>query len=116
MRGFLQRKVNKKANEIVEPKPQPSHRSREKCPGGGKMGNKGGALKGNSFARELKEMPDHSNEETRKAEERLGPFIFDSNEDDRENEVVQRQPYELDNGAIYHGQWTKDGHREGKGT
>lgn len=52
------------------------------------MGNKGSALKGNSYARELKEMPDHSNEETRKAEERLGPFIFDSNEDDEGRDIV----------------------------
>jgi hypothetical protein len=32
------------------------------------MENKGKVLKGNSYARELKDMPDHSNEETRKAE------------------------------------------------
>ena len=48
-------------------------------------------------------MPDHSNEETRKAEQRLGPFIFDAVESDRDIEVLQRPPYELDNGAIYHG-------------
>ena len=29
---------------------------------------------------------------------------------------MDRGPYELDNGAIYHGQWTEDGLREGKGT
>ena len=80
------------------------------------MGNKGNVHKGHSYARELKVMPDHSNEETRKAEVRLGPFMFDSNESDRDYEVLQRPPYELDNGAIYHGQWTKDGHRDGKGT
>ena len=87
----------------MDPKPQLSHRSREKLPGGGKMGNKGNVHKGNSYARELKVMPDHSNEETRKAEVRLGPFMFDSNESDRDQEVLQRPPYELDNGAIYHG-------------
>ena len=52
------------------------------------MENKGKVLKGNSYARELKDMPDHSNEETRKAEQRLGPFMFDSNESDRDQEVL----------------------------
>jgi hypothetical protein len=65
-----------------------SHRSREKLPGGALKANKGSVLKGNSYARELKEMPDHSNEETRKAEIRLGPFMFDSNESDRDHEVL----------------------------
>ena len=32
---------------------------------------------GVSFAKELKEMPDHSNEATRSTENRLGAFIFD---------------------------------------
>jgi len=35
--------------------------------------------KDNSFARELKEMPDLSNELTKATETRLGPFIFESN-------------------------------------
>ena len=52
------------------------------------MGNKGNVHKGNSYARELKVMPDHSNEETRKAEVRLGPFMFDSAESDRDCEVL----------------------------
>ena len=65
-RGYLQRKVNKIANDFVDPKPQLSHRSRGKAAGGKSMENKGKlVLKGNSYARELKEMPDHSNEATR---------------------------------------------------
>ena len=52
-------------------------------------------------------MPDHSNASTRETEERLGPFIFDKSENDKDLDVVTRGPYELDNGAIYHGQWTK---------
>ena len=31
----------------------------------------------NSFARELHEMPDYSNQATKQTEERLGEFIFD---------------------------------------
>jgi hypothetical protein len=60
-------------------------------------------LNGNSYARELKEMPDHSNEATRQTEARLGPFIFDRavEESNRSKEVIDRGPYEMDNGAIY---------------
>ena len=61
-------------------------------------------------------MPDHSNPATRETEERLGPFIFDQEQNSpRDAELVTRGPYELDNGSIYHGQWTKEGLREGKG-
>lgn len=85
-----------------------SHRSKEKYGGGCNFANKGKANFGaNSYARELPEMPDHSNAATRETEERLGPFIFDKSENDKDLDVVTRGPYELDNGAIYHGQWTK---------
>jgi hypothetical protein len=60
-------------------------------------------------------MPDYSNAATRDTEERLGPFIWDKQYSPKNVEVVTRGPYELDNGAIYHGQWTKEGLREGKG-
>lgn len=33
-------------------------------------------------------MPDHSNEETRKTEQRLGPFLFDADEEERDVEVL----------------------------
>ena len=79
--------------------------------------NKGKPIKrGSMLARELEEMPDHSNEVTRATELKLGPFIFDKIESPRPFSIIDRGPYELDNGAIYHGQWTEDGHREGKGT
>ena len=29
--------------------------------------------------------------------------------------LIQRGPYELDNGAIYVGEWTKEGLRHGRG-
>jgi hypothetical protein len=73
VRGYLQRKVNKIAKDLVDPRPQLSHRSRDKMPGGKNMAeNKGKVVPGNSYARELKEMPDHSNEATRSTEARLG--------------------------------------------
>jgi hypothetical protein len=78
--------------------------------------NKGKVVAGNSYARELQEMPDHSNANTRATEVRLGPFVFDKIDSPRSQALIDRAPYELDNGAIYHGQWDKDGHREGKGT
>lgn len=48
-------------------------------------------------------MPDYSNAATRETEDRLGPFIFDRPELASNQDVVTRGPYELDNGAIYHG-------------
>ena len=116
MRGYLQRKLNKIDQDIADPKPQISHRSRDKIAAGRNLAeNKGKLQKENSFARELKEMPNISNELTKETETRLGPFIFEST-DPPDAELIERGPYELDNGAIYQGQWTKDGHREGKGT
>ena len=60
-------------------------------------------------------MPDHSNGATRETEQRLGPFVFDQEPPENDKDLVTRGPYELDNGAIYSGQWTKEGQREGKG-
>ena len=59
-----------------------------------------------SFAKELKEMPDYSTIYTRATQQRLGPFIFEKESDqDRQNDIerINKVPYELDNGAIYHG-------------
>ena len=60
-------------------------------------------------------MPDYSNQFTKATEARLGPFIYDQPEEKNSN-IVSRGPYLLDNEAVYHGQWTRDGLREGKGT
>jgi hypothetical protein len=49
---------------MVDPKPQSSHRGRNKMPCGNFLADKG-KPKENSYAKELKEMPDHSNEVTR---------------------------------------------------
>jgi hypothetical protein len=48
-------------------------------------------------------MPDYSNSFTRETQDRLGAFVFDKPESPRQKDVVTRGPYELDNGAIYHG-------------
>ena len=47
-------------------------------------------------------MPDHSNAATRQTEERMGPFVYDDDESIY-NDVIDRGPFELDNGSIYHG-------------
>lgn len=61
------------------------------------------------YAKQLVEMPDYSNDATRLVEANLPPFRFDDREDDKfaDQDLILRGPYELDNGAIYKGQWTK---------
>ena len=86
VRGFLSRKGNNRERnaDMGDPKPQLSNRSRNKQGGRNMLENKGKAvMKGNSYARELQEMPDHSNASTRATEVRLGPFIFDKVESPR---------------------------------
>lgn len=70
-----------------------------------------------AVAKPVAKLPDYSNPATKATEDRLGSFNYEkeaapSNEG---LELIQRQPYELDNGAIYQGQWTKEGLRHGKG-
>ena len=68
------------------------------------------------YAKALQELPDYSSYATRETEKMLGPFVYDL--DDKilfDLEIITRGPYELDNGAIYQGQWTKDGLRHGRG-
>lgn len=66
--------------------------------------------------KELQQMPEYSNQVSKATEDRLGAFVWDIDEEFEGLELVSRLPCELDNGAIYHGQWNKDGLREGKGT
>ena len=56
-------------------------------------------------------MPDHSNEQTRATEAKLGPFVYDDGNEAANPDIIKRGPYELDNGAIFEGDWTKDGLR-----
>lgn len=84
----------KAANELMDPKPKLSNRSNR-----GKINhsknnmvyNKGKVqLNGNSYAKELDEMPDLSNSITRATENRLGAFVFDADDEVDENNLVLR--------------------------
>ena len=46
-------------------------------------------------------MPDYSNEATRTTEARLGPFVYDNDEEFEHADIIDRGPCVLDNGAIY---------------
>lgn len=48
-------------------------------------------------------------------EQRVGPYIYNPEDDLKGIELITRGPFELDNGAIYKGQWSKDGLRYGRG-
>jgi hypothetical protein len=61
------------------------------------------------------DVPDYSNPMTRATEEKMGPFKYDQDDQFDENDLIDRGPYELDNGAIYKGQWSREGLRYGRG-
>lgn len=63
----------------------------------------------------MKEIPDYSNSATKETEERLGPYVYDKPNLVPGDDIITRGPYKLDNGAVYTGQWTKEGSRQGKG-
>jgi hypothetical protein len=86
------------ADVFVDPKPQMSNRGKESKSAGGGLFQKC-ANNGLSYAKELAEMPDHSNEATRATESRLGAFLYDEN--DQNPALFNKGPYELENGAIY---------------
>ena len=69
----------------------------------------------NSYAKELVKLPDFSTQKSRAVEARLGAFIWERAHAPNIRNVITRGICELDNGADFHGQWTKDGMREGKG-
>lgn len=60
-------------------------------------------------------IPDYSNPETRAAEIKYGPFKYDPTQN-IDQELLDKGPFELDNQAIYSGQWSKNGQRCGKGS
>ena len=68
-----------------------------------------------AVARQLNEMPDYSNPATRLTEQKLGKFDYDQPASPSAKNLIERGPYELDNGAIYVGEWTKEGLRHGRG-
>ncbi len=63
------------------------------------------------------DLPDYSNEKTRAAEAKLTPFIYDTemSKSPSFQDVISRGPYQLDNGAVYIGEWNQEGMRQGKG-
>lgn len=61
-------------------------------------------------------VPEYGNANTKKAEQWLGKFLYEQADhfmDDRL--VIVRGAYQLDNNAIYTGEWNTDGLRHGKG-
>ena len=44
-----------------------------------------GVKNGEAYAVELKDMPDHSNDNVRAAEAKIGPFIYDEPEDSEDD-------------------------------
>ena len=72
-----------------------------------------------SSAAEIKEIqgeiPDYSNPATKIAAQKYGNFVIEDMEDDG-IKVTSKGPVELDNGAIYTGQWNEENQRHGKGT
>ena len=74
------------------------------------MANGGGGLNGFPLPKDL---PDYSNERTRAAEAKLQPFIYDPElaNSPTFKDVISRGPYQLDNGAVYIGEWNAEGLR-----
>lgn len=102
-RGHNARKRMKNDDHINQ-RPRASARRSNRPP------NNGGAI-----ARQLNEMPDYSNSATRATEQKLGKFEYNLPASPSSKNLIERGPYELDNGAIYVGEWTKEGLRHGKG-
>ena len=112
-RGFITRQQmkNDKNESFDKQKPKQSSRTSQRNKEGGP---------GTAVAKPVARLPDYSNPATKATEEKLGAFNYDRDGATQSNnephlELIERQPYELDNGAIYKGQWTKEGLRHGKG-
>jgi len=100
-RGFLARKQlnNEKGESYDKNKPKQSSRTSQRNKDGGP---------GTAVAKPVARLPDYSNPATKATEEKLGAFNYDRDGASQSNnepqlELIERQPYELDNGAIYKG-------------
>ena len=62
-----------------------------------------------SLAKPLIQMPDYSNETRKDIEKALGPFQYDEDESQYGDKLISRGPYQLENGAVYHGSWSEEG-------
>lgn len=65
--------------------------------------NKGKLIGGNQNAKVLDEMPDYSNPVTRETESKMGPFKFEEDDQLGSKPLLDKGPYELNNGAVYNG-------------
>jgi len=65
--------------------------------------------------RPIDKIPDYSNESIRATEARIGQFKYDKQESESDRDLIERGPFELDNQAVYVGQWNKMGLRHGRG-
>ena len=59
-------------------------------------------------------VPDYSTSATRAVQARLGKFVFQDSLPDN-SERLKRGPVEMENGAIFTGEWNNDNHRHGFG-
>ena len=100
----------------LEQKMMQSSRSHNKRFRGG-MPSHGGysGRNGLVFAKKITEMPDYSNEATRATEKEIIHFQYDEDDNAYGTDLITRDPYQLDNHAIYKGQWSKEGLRHGRG-
>jgi hypothetical protein len=60
-------------------------------------------------------LPDFSNPEARATEQRLGPFQDPGRPSGLPTGLVRKGPYQVENGAIYIGEWDSQGRRCGQG-
>jgi hypothetical protein len=99
-RGFLARKKmrDEKGESFDKNKPKQSSRVSQRNKDGGP---------GTAVAKPVAKLPDYSNPATKATEEKLGSFNYEKEALPASElaglELIQRQPYELDNGAIYQG-------------
>ena len=58
-------------------------------------------------SQKMLELPNYSNEKTRRTEEMLGPFDYESFQPQNlKNDLVNDQPIRLASGSVYYGQRT----------
>ena len=50
-------------------------------------------------------MPDYSNQMSKETEKKLGVFLLGDDSEFVDLDLISKQPIELDNGAVYWGQW-----------
>ena len=113
-RGFVSRKkLGKEAGPAV---PASNGQPENGVNRGGEPGPEAEGQGQRPSGREISVVPDFSNPETKATELKLGPFKYTGDAPNTDVGLMERGPYELDNGAIYLGQWNQSGCRSGKGT